>query len=187
MISEFLASNSGGLHDENGDSPDWIELHNDSASPINLAGWHLTDTPGNPVMWTFPATNLPAGRFLLVFASGKDRPQLGTNFLHTNFKLNPDGDYLGLFNAESPPVAVTELSPQYPSQRNDYSYGLNPSNQWRYYASPTPRATNGDSAISGALTPVHFSIERGFFNAPFNLILTSEAPGAAARPGTTPV
>ena len=43
VISEFLASNSGGLRDEEGDSPDWMEIHNPGATPVNLGGWFLTD------------------------------------------------------------------------------------------------------------------------------------------------
>src|SRR5512145_1160970 len=69
LISEFVAQNDGGLRDADGDSPDWIEIQNDSVTPVSLAGWHLTDSPTNLVKWTFPATNLPAGGFLVVFAS----------------------------------------------------------------------------------------------------------------------
>jgi len=43
IISEFLADNSGGLTDEDGDSPDWIELYNSGTTLVNLAGWYLTD------------------------------------------------------------------------------------------------------------------------------------------------
>ena len=60
VISEFLAENDGGLHDSDGDSPDWIELHNLSTNAVNLAGWRLTDTATNLSRWTFPATNLAA-------------------------------------------------------------------------------------------------------------------------------
>jgi len=40
---------------------------------------------------------------------------------HTNFKLNRFGNYLALFNNESPRVALTEFAPEYPEQRNDHS------------------------------------------------------------------
>src|SRR5688572_32316240 len=62
-ISEFLAQNDGGLRDIDGETPDWIELQNDSASPVSLAGWHLTDSPTNLTRWTFPATSLPPGGY----------------------------------------------------------------------------------------------------------------------------
>ena len=46
VISEFMAENSDTLVDEDGDSSDWIELHNESASAVNLLGWTLTDDLG---------------------------------------------------------------------------------------------------------------------------------------------
>ena len=53
VISEFLASNSsqqplreGDLLDDDGDSSDWIELHNPTAQPFDLGDWHLTDDAG---------------------------------------------------------------------------------------------------------------------------------------------
>lgn len=73
VISELLASNDNGLQDEDGDTSDWIEIHNATSSAVSLAGWRLTDDPDNPAKWTFPATNLPPGGFLVVFASGKNR------------------------------------------------------------------------------------------------------------------
>jgi hypothetical protein len=122
VISEFLASNSGGLADQDGDSSDWIEIHNDSVSTVNLAGWHLTDSQSNPTMWTFPATNLPAGGYLLVFASGKNRAVAGTE-LHANFQLSSGGEYLALIQSDGVTVAQ-EFSPTFPPQRQNISYGI---------------------------------------------------------------
>src|SRR6187549_1504146 len=73
FISEFVASNSNGLRDEDGDFSDWIEIFNSGTNMVNMDGWFLTDTADNLTRWRFPATNLPAGRFLVVFASGKRR------------------------------------------------------------------------------------------------------------------
>src|ERR1044071_832360 len=72
-ITEFMAVNQTTLADEDGDFPDWLEIHNGSDNPVNLGGWHLTDNSGNPDKWTFPAVNLPAGGRLVVFASNKNR------------------------------------------------------------------------------------------------------------------
>jgi len=76
-ITEFLTENDGGLRDADGQTPDWIELHNDGASPANLAGWYLTDSPTNLTRWTFPATSLGPGAFIVAFVSGKDRALAG--------------------------------------------------------------------------------------------------------------
>jgi hypothetical protein len=178
-INEFVAANISGLKDENGEFVDWIELYNYGANTVNLAGWSLSDDREDPGRWIFSATNLAARKFLLVFASGKDR-RTGTN-LHTNFKLNANGSYLGLYNGESPRVAVSEFAPEFPEQRNNYSYGLDAAGNWKYFKTPTPRTNNGVSTITGIAPPPHFNVERGLFESPFQLILNADLPGATIR------
>ena len=121
VINEFLANNGGGLLDEDLQTPDWVELYNNGTSAVNLGGWHLTDNAGNLTKWTFPATNLPAGGYLIVFASGKNRANPGWP-LHANFLLNNDSGYLALVQ----PGGTVEhaYSPTYPHQRQNVSYGL---------------------------------------------------------------
>lgn len=183
-INEFLASaiNPGGLKDENNELQDWIEIYNFGAAPVNLAGYALTDDRDDSGKWTFPATNLAPGQYLVVFASEKNRksPGAGQRF-HTNFRLNPFGDYLALFNADAPRVALSEFSPQYPEQRNDYSYGYDGGGLLKYFIAPTPGAVNGGSAIAGLAPPPHFNVSRGFFDAPFTLLLNSSLAGATIR------
>src|SRR4051794_3153101 len=83
VITEFLTENKGGLRDEDGGSPDWIEIHNPGPEAVDLGGWHLSDTPANPAKWRFPASvPLEAGARLVVFASSKDRAVVGQP-LHT--------------------------------------------------------------------------------------------------------
>ncbi|MCI0743849.1 MAG: lamin tail domain-containing protein [Verrucomicrobia subdivision 3 bacterium] len=177
-INEFVAANISGLADENGDTEDWIEIWNYGSTAVNLNGYSLTDDPDDPGKWTFPSTNLAPGQFLVVFASAKDRKTLtsSTNRLHTNFQLNPSGDYVALFNPESPRVVITEFS--FPEQRNNHSYGYDTTNALKYFATPTPGAANGASPISGILPPPHFNVDRGMFEAPFTLILSTPTPGA---------
>src|SRR5262245_32321086 len=72
FISEFLAQNDGGLADQDGDASDWIEIYNAGAADVNLQGWHLTDDADELTKWDFPSVVVPAGGFLVVFASSKD-------------------------------------------------------------------------------------------------------------------
>ena len=69
IITEFLADNDTTLNDEDEDSSDWIEIHNPDTTPIDLAGYHLTDEVSNPTLWTFPSVTLAPGDYLIVFAS----------------------------------------------------------------------------------------------------------------------
>ena len=120
-ITEFMASNTQTLLDEDGDSSDWIEIQNTSTNSVNLLNWALTDSAGNPGKWRFPATNIPPKSFMIVFASGKDRAMPGQE-LHTNFKLSADGEYLAMFGPDG--SVATEITPQFPPQFPDVSYGI---------------------------------------------------------------
>jgi hypothetical protein len=73
-INEIMASNGTTIADEDGDFEDWIELHNQGGAAVDLTGWGLSDSAGNPFKWIFPeGTHIAAGGYLLVWASGKDR------------------------------------------------------------------------------------------------------------------
>ncbi len=122
FISEFMAENAGFLLDEDGDSPDWIELHNPGTNAVNLADWCLTDSANNLTKWRFPATNIGPGQFLVVFASDEDRRVAG-HPLHTNFKLDGEGEYLALVKPNGLTV-VSEFAPQFPPQVVNVSFGL---------------------------------------------------------------
>jgi hypothetical protein len=181
ILTEFNASNQNGLLDEDGQEQDWIEIYNRGTTAADLAGWSLSDEPEVPSRWVFPARVLPAGQYLVVFASGKDRKNTaGTNRLHTNFQLSSGGEFLGLYNADSPRVLVSSFT-GFPEQRNDHSFGPDPDGNLRYFAAPTPGAPNGISSISGVVAPVHFSASRGHYTQPFDLVLTCPTPGATVR------
>ncbi len=124
VISEFMASNTHTLADEDGEYSDWIELHNTGASLVNLDNWFLTDNAALLTQWRLPGTNLPPDGYLLVFASGKDRHRAGAP-LHTNFKLSTTGEYLGLIQPDGKTIAF-DYAPTFPPQVDDVSCGLDP-------------------------------------------------------------
>ncbi|MDA8980910.1 CotH kinase family protein [bacterium] len=69
--------------------------------------------------WAFPAgASIPAGGYLVVFASKKDRGIAGGT-LHTNFKLDADGEQLSL----SEPDGTLTSSLTYPALGEDVSFG----------------------------------------------------------------
>ena len=121
IISEFMASNTKTLADEDGDYPDWLEIFNWGDQRESLAGCYLTDSRAKPTKWRFPDISIDAGEYLLIFASSKDRKILG-NPLHTNFKLAAEGEYLGLIGPDGTSV-IYELIDHYPPQFQDRSYG----------------------------------------------------------------
>ena len=57
-ITEFMADNQATVEDEDGDSPDWIEIFNSGTEAVNLEGYFLTDAADTLTMWRFPAVEL---------------------------------------------------------------------------------------------------------------------------------
>lgn len=179
QISEFMADNHHSLHDEDGDSSDWIELLNAGENPASLEGWFLTDDPGNLTKWRFPDVTLPERGCLVVFASEKDRTN-ATGRLHTNFKLSSDGDYLALVSPAT--NVVSEFAPAYPKQFTDVAYGRAPGapQALGYFSQPTPGAPNASSG-SGFAPEVEYSRQSGTFTARFDLVLATRTPEATIR------
>lgn len=176
LISEVLASNTNGIVDENGAHSDWIEIHNTGPAPVNLKGWHLTDDPARPKRWEFPSVTLPAGGFLIVFASGKDRSSAGSP-LHTDFSLAAEGEFIALTDEEG--LEIDELVPPYPVMVPNVSWGFvpgSPTGERAYFYAPTPGAVN--SLPSRASDQPVISVESRTFAAPFTVALSSPQPGA---------
>jgi hypothetical protein len=180
-INEFMAANINGLLDQDRSAEDWIELYNEEDVSVSLEGWSLTDDPVKTSQWVFPRITIGPKQYLVVFASGKDVRDPSAPRLHTNFKLDLKGEYLGLLNADAPRRVVHEFSPEYPEQRNDFSYGRTSALEWRYFQTATPGGANGTSTIADRVEPVHFSVERGFFNLPFQLSFYCPTPGSVIR------
>jgi hypothetical protein len=166
IISEFLASNSAGIKDEDAAYSDWIEIYNPSNVAINLNGWTITDDSNKLRKWTFPTISIGAGEYLVIFASGKDRVVAGKE-LHTNFSLSKDGEYLGLMEPSG--AIAYAYSPTYPLQTTDVSYGDYQGNHVFFYT-PSPGAAN--SIVQQAAVPV-FSRERAYYEQAFQLILST--------------
>ncbi|MCH2582891.1 MAG: CotH kinase family protein, partial [Planctomycetes bacterium] len=97
-------------------------LYNNSDTEVNLVGYKLTDDLAALTKWEFPAVTLGPRRYLVIFASDKDR-RLPNSQLHTNFKLERQGELLALITHDGSTV-VAAFSPQYPRQVSDVSWGL---------------------------------------------------------------
>jgi hypothetical protein len=187
VVSEFMADNGGSLTLADGTEPDWIEIHNPSANPVTLAGWHLTDQAGNLTRWTFPpGVQLAPGAYLVVYASGEDRLDAEGGY-HTNFALLAAGEFLALVRPDG--TIHQEFAPLFPPQKSDFSYGLAPDGHSSgYFARPTPGTANG-SAYQGFVGDATFSHTRGFHEESFQLEVTTATPGATlvySTDGSTP-
>jgi CotH kinase protein/Lamin Tail Domain/Chitobiase/beta-hexosaminidase C-terminal domain/Secretion system C-terminal sorting domain len=131
----------------------WIEIHNTGTSPVDLSGYHLSDSPSAPTRWSFPSgTILNADGYLIVWC---DKRSVG---LHTNFAIEPRGDEIVLA------LPSGEIIDQvvYPNQYFNISYARHSGeSNWNYSESPTPATTNIVGHATTLLADVEFGLPSG--------------------------
>ena len=183
-INEFMASNNSHTEDPQGQFDDWIEIYNYGSDAVDIGGMYLTDNLSDPTKWQIPNNNpalttIEPGSYLLVWADG-DTSDSG---LHANFKLDADGEEIGLFESPQDGQAhdgVTVLdSVVFGEQTTDLSYGRYPdgTGNWRFFGLPSPSAEN-IGFYEGFVDEVQFSREGGFYNEPFFVALACETEDA---------
>ncbi len=177
VINEFLASNSSGIQDPQGDYDDWIEIHNYGSEPVNITGMYLTDNLSIPDKWRIydnnpNATIIPAGGFLLVWAD----EDVTDNGLHSDFKLSTEGEEIGLFDNDGSTLIDSIV---FGRQTTDVSFGRYPdaSKDCRFFAIPSPGQQN-IAAYLGEVAELKFSHKRGFYDTPFTVTIATETDGA---------
>ena len=76
QLNEIVSSNQGSYYDEDGDSPDWIEIYNPTSNSISLNDWGLSDDVDDLYKWRIPNIILESEDFLMIMASDKDRTDI---------------------------------------------------------------------------------------------------------------
>ena len=179
VLNEFAADLTGdsGLIDEDGEPSDWIEIYNPNPFAVALEGYGLTDDATLGLVWNFPAASLDAESYRVVFASGKNRAVVGSEW-HTDFGLSKTGEFLALIGPGGSPVS--SLDP-YPAMFPDVSYGIRPSDGlWDFFTDPTPGAVN-DSLPGAPGALVTFSTPPGTFASTINVGIQTESAQAEIR------
>ena len=183
-ISELMASNG---FFENGHAWDWVELHNDGKSTVDLSGWHLSDSKKDPEKWTFPeGAKLKAGKYLTVWCTGEEGLDPGKNAaFYTGYALSSGGETLILSDADG--NEVQRLT--FPAQYGCVSYGL-PSGggEYGFLETPTRGSKNDAEAFPLRAEKPRFLTAGGFYEQ--EVLVKAEAPsGAVLRytsDGSTP-
>ncbi len=176
VVNEVMSSNTRTIRDEDGETPDWIELFNAGPEAVDLTGWSLSDDSLETDKWKFPAVTIPAKGFLLIFASDKDRTTPGAP-LHTNFRLGAGKDPVLLYNAAGALISVL------PGRciPSDASLGRIPDGSPALFhqSRPTPSGPNDPTSwftIKEEKDTVLFSHPGGFYPAGFTLSLFVTSP-----------
>jgi len=142
IINEYMTDNSFVLYDVDGDYPDWVELHNPTQTDADMSGYMLSDDPDSISKWKFPdGTVIPAGGYLTVFCSGKDKTD-AQGMLHTGFSLGSNDTAVVLSNQQG--VLVSQIQVYDLPENISCGYVLE-SGEWKLFARPTPDSANNTS------------------------------------------
>ncbi len=148
VINEAQSDNFITYSDDASEFEDWVELHNPTAAPIDIAGYFMTDRLDRPMKWQVPSTAgdstiIPPGGFVVLFAD-EDGSQ-GWN--HMNFKLSSLGEPLALRSPDGFSVADSVFMP---SVMQDRSWGrqFDAHPDWVEFFIPTPNTSNGANAVT---------------------------------------
>ncbi len=178
VINELLASNSSVLADGQSEYDDWIEIHNAGDVPVDVAGMYLTDDLSEPTLWRFPSgrpevTTISPGGYVLVWADKDIQDEPG---LHAGFALDAAGEAVGLFDVDG--IALIDAV-TFAGQTPDISFGRYPDGheEWQYMVMPSPANANVVT-YDGFVEAVEFSQDRGFYDAPFRVTLSTSTPEA---------
>jgi len=198
FINEVLSSNLSTNPDmvDFASFSDWIELYNDENVAVNVGGYYLSDDVTLPMKWQIPSNIvIPAKGFYLIWADEfnnvpgntltrnwwPNNIRFTTKWCHTNFKLNKDGETIGLYGTGGTLIDSVSLL----GQITDVSFGRQPdgSSNWKYFGEPSPLNSNTSIGLNSVNVSGHvnFSIEGGFYQGSVQIELTSNSGNGTIR------
>lgn len=178
IINEYSCSNMTGVTDAYGELEDWVELHNPTATAVDLTGYFLSNKSTNLFKWVIPSGTIPANGFKMVFCSNRNTVN-GTQ-LHPNFNLKQTkGDWIILTNVAG---VVEDSLKLVHMTKADHSVGrsTNGATDWKLFTTPTPNANNTGAQNFYVPTPV-ISLAPGFYTGTQTVTITCSDPTASIR------
>ena len=180
VINEIMPFNRGLIQAGDGDFSGFVELYNNSETPVNLKGFGLSDKAQKPFRWVFPEMILAPHSYITVWTSGKDR-QIDEQSAHANFKLNANDNLVVLTS----PTRDWHTALLFEHIPDNISYGRLPdgNDALYWFDGCTAGSGNNNEPLDEAQhrrrlgTPI-FSMPAGFYEEDVALELASSEDGA---------
>ena len=166
-INEIVAENTRNT-DERGNYDDYLEIYNGGNSPVNIAGWYITDIPSERRLWRIPDTDsaktaIPANGRIIIWA---DEEQ-DEGILHAGFKLSKSGETIVMSKLNYLGDLVKVDSVSYGYFPTDMSYSRVPDGaaNWviqksTWNATNNLTATTDDSALADTYIYPTMSVDK---------------------------
>lgn len=164
VINEVCSRNATAWEDPDGGHPDWIELYNAGASPVQLQQFFLSDKPGEPGLWQLPSLLLGAGEYTVLYSDDDDGFPFG---------IDGEGETIVLSDADLNTVESLFV----PRLDSDHSYGPSAvaGPGLFYYDVPTPGAANTTTTYFGYAPAPVFSKPAGYTEPGALVIATTDS------------
>ena len=162
VINEICASSITTLKDEDGDYPDWIEIHNTTNQAIDLSNYALSDSTDKLVKWRFPQGSvIEANGYFVVFASKKDRAAAEGSWPHASFKLRSNGETVILSDIQGRMIDMVT----YDLLAADTSWGRDEEGDgsFKIFTSPTPGLPNTRAGMTAMDTSMCLANTSGLY------------------------
>ncbi|MBR6787748.1 MAG: CotH kinase family protein [Clostridia bacterium] len=167
VINELVASNAVFT---DGQSYDWVEIHNPTDKQISLKGWHLSNDPYQLQKWPFPDTaKIAKNGYLIVYCAGDTVEDPKKNTLYASFKLSADGDELYLTSPDGETVSL-QFGPQF----GNVSYGLAEDGAYHFLETSTPGKKNDKTGYDARAEEPVIETAAGFYDD--TILVTITAP-----------
>ena len=160
---------------------DWVEIHNDQNSDVDLKGYYLSDTRKDLTKWPIGSSTVKAGGYAVVSSYAKD----GSS---GELSIRSSGETLYLTSPAG--VVLDEMDTGV--LRPGLSRGVVESGNDRTMATftkPTPGAKNDSGTVSGYCAVPSFSVAGGYQTDPVKLEMSTSTPDAKIHytlDGSTP-
>jgi len=182
VINEYSVSNLNTIPDNYNEYPDWLELYNTSSSMVSLEGYYLSDDPGDPTKWQFPAgVTISANGFKKIWLSGRN--EVVGNNIHTNFKLTQTKAPLESILLADPSGAILEqhlLTITQLSHSNGRT--TNGAATWSVFTNPTFGTSNNTATPYQRYTAKpSMNKTAGFYPSSIVVTITNNEPNSTLR------
>lgn len=139
VLNEIMSSNQTTISDSYEEFDDWIELFNQQESAIDLGNYFLSDNHTSQAKWNLPNQEISSGQFELFWAD----KSIEQGAMHTNFKLDANGERVYLFKKESNLITLCDYV-SIPALPSDFSYGrmTDGDGEWILFENSTPESSN---------------------------------------------
>jgi hypothetical protein len=156
------------------DTPDWIELKNNTGEEISLSGWYLSDSLSDLKRWKIPELTIPPAGFVVINATNE---AVDAKTASASFSIAASGETICLSDPNGCRVDSFETGAIRAGNSAGREQGAKGARV--FFETPTPGRENATSSATGYAPKPVFSVITMQHTEPFLLNIRCSDPAAA--------